>query len=172
MSEEKKNPQVDEVFDASKRMFDASKNQCENGCPTQPVYYGDPISPQWSAPYVVGESEWFICSQHNTNAGIIPVTGTFNTSIIKPSDECWIYVHVRKDGGMYFPYNKTNIFDAIVISVTSDELTLRYHDDIAGVMREVVYTPENFFNVDNNIDIRITSCRYKPSPYESRPFFG
>ena len=173
MSEEKKNPQVEEVFNASKKMFDTSNNQCENGCyPTQPVYYGDPIPPQWSTPYVVGESEWFICTQHNTTAGIIPVTGAFNTSIIKPGDECSIYVSTRKYGGMCLPYNTTNIFEATVISVTSDKLKLQYHDDIAGVMREVTYTPENFFiNVDDNIDVRISSRRYKPSPYGRRPIF-
>lgn len=157
MSEEKKQSRVEEVFDAAK-----NNHPSWTGFPT-PETFGQP-APPWASPYYVsGESEWCICTQHNTTAGIIPTIGMFNTLIIKPGDKCTITVQIRdKQNGYCAPFGKSNAFDATVISVTPDELKLEYRDDIVSVMREVTYTPDKFFNVDDNIDIRIASCKIKP----------
>lgn len=156
MSEEKKQPQVEEVFDAAKN------NPSWTGFPT-PETLGHP-TPPWGSPYVVsGESEWWICTQHNTTAGIIPTVGMFNTLIIKPGDKCTITVQIRdKQNGYCAPFGKTNTFDATVKSITPDELKLEYHDVISGDMREVTYTPDKFFNAGDEYDVRIASCKIKP----------
>lgn len=155
MSEEKKQPQVEEVFDAAKN------NPSWTGFPT-PETLGRP-TPPWGSPYVAGESEWWICTQHNTTAGIIPTVGMFNTLIIKPGDKCTITVQIRdKQNGYCAPFGKTNTFDATVKSITPDELKLEYHDVISGTMREVTYTPDKFFNAGDEYDVRIASCKIKP----------
>lgn len=161
MSEEKKT-QVEEVFDAAKKIFDDPKTPSWTGFPT-PGVYGQP-TPPWPSPYVAGESEWVICTQHKTTAGIIPTVGMFNTLIIKEGDKCTISVQIKqKQVGYGIQYGGIpNNFDATVVSVTPDELKLQYRDDIAGVMREVTYTPDKFFNPSDEYDIRIASCKIKP----------